>query len=106
MKFLIDEKSIIIIPIKIAGEIRRLDLAIVFMENLLQIMLLITKKRVIKSMGDVLKYIIRNVSERFFIIDVVSIINNNIYPIPRMTFKDLPPKNSLISSISLPWKFF
>lgn len=105
IKFFIDEANIIMMLRKIIGEIIRFALAITFRENLLQIKLLIIKNNVIKSMGDVLKYMVLRVSDKLLIMDVVSIINNVIYAIPIIIFKVFPPVNSLISSISLPGKF-
>ena len=78
MKFRMDDKSIIIILKNIKGEIIKLALAITFKLNRLQNMLLVIKNSVIYNIGDVLKYIILRVSERFFIIDTVSITTKAI----------------------------
>lgn len=78
MKFLIEDARIIIVLINIIGDIIKFAFAITFKENLLQIMLLIVKKSVIKSIGDVLKYMVLNVSDKFFMIEAVSITSSII----------------------------
>lgn len=84
------------------GTIIKFAFAITFNEKRFAIVQLTIKNSTIYIVGDVLKYITCNVSEKFFITNIGTIKSIIIKLIPINVFKAFPPRNSLTSKISFP----